>query len=127
MLLALLPACASIAPPPPRLAVSPNPNINITIAIAQQQLAPPSPPSSVRVGAMLVLGSEIGRFARDAIELALQDVNAAADVLPRTQLLLDLLDTGCDPVQGAACGIPLCCFRPVCLAVCFASEMPSNP
>ena len=68
------------------------------------------PPSSVSIGAMLVFNTEIGNFARVAIELAIQDVNNATDVLPHTQLILESLDTGCNPVQGAACGKCLTCI-----------------
>lgn len=63
------------------------------------------PPASVKIGALLDISSTTGMFARLAIQLAVQDVNKAEDVLNGTQLVLEMFDTGSNPVRGAACGM----------------------
>lgn len=65
------------------------------------------PPASVKIGALLDINSTTGMFARLAIQLAVQDVNKAEDVLNGTQLVLEMFDTGSNPVRGAACAVEL--------------------
>ncbi|KAI5078485.1 hypothetical protein GOP47_0006156 [Adiantum capillus-veneris] len=65
------------------------------------------PPPSVKIGALLAFNTNIGEFARKAIELAVQDVNNAEDVLNGTRLDLKMYNTGCTPIQGAASAMEL--------------------
>lgn len=57
-------------------------------------------PSEVAVGALFTYDSTIGRAARLAIELAVDDVNADRTVLAGTQLKLITQDTNCSGFLG---------------------------
>lgn len=59
-----------------------------------------APPSEVAVGALFTYDSTIGRAAKLAIELAVDDVNSDGKVLPRTQLNLVPQDTNCSGFLG---------------------------
>eukprot|EP00250_Pteridium_aquilinum_P018745 c24192_g1_i1 orf=704-3022(+) len=65
------------------------------------------PSSSVKIGALVDFNTTIGEFARQTIQLAVQDVNNAEDVLHGTQLVVEMFDTGYNPIQGAACAVEL--------------------
>jgi ionotropic glutamate receptor len=66
-------------------------------------------PSEVAVGALFTYDSTIGRAARLAIELAVDDVNADRTVLAGTQLKLITQDTNCSGFLGTIEGYyPLC-------------------
>lgn len=60
----------------------------------------PSRPSFVSVGALFTFNSTIGRVARLAIELAVEDVNANSDVLGGTRLNVIVQDTNCSGFIG---------------------------
>lgn len=62
------------------------------------------PPSEVAVGALFTYDSTIGRAARLAIELAVDDVNADRTVLAGTRLNLLAQDTNCSGFLGAVEG-----------------------
>ena len=64
-------------------------------------------PSEVAVGALFTYDSTIGRAARLAIELAVDDVNADGTVLAGTKLSLKSRDTNCSAFLGTVEG---CCF-----------------
>ena len=57
-------------------------------------------PSEVALGALFTYDSTIGRAARLAIELAVDDVNADRTVLAGTQLKLITQDTNCSGFLG---------------------------
>lgn len=57
-------------------------------------------PSAVAVGALFTYESTIGRAARLAIELAVDDVNADRTVLAGTKLNLITQDTNCSGFLG---------------------------
>ena len=57
-------------------------------------------PSEVAVGALFTFDSTIGRAARLAIELAVDDVNADRTVLAGTQLKVITQDTNCSGFLG---------------------------
>ncbi|PWZ21025.1 Glutamate receptor 3.4 [Zea mays] len=59
-----------------------------------------APPSEVAVGALFTYDSTIGRAARLAIELAVDDVNADRTVLAGTRLNLLAQDTNCSGFLG---------------------------
>ena len=61
-------------------------------------------PSEVAVGALFTYDSTIGRAARLAIELAVDDVNADAKVLSGTKLNLMPMDTNCSGFLGTIKG-----------------------
>lgn len=60
----------------------------------------PSRPSSVTVGALFTFNSTIGRVAKLAIELAVEDVNADSEVLGGTRLNVIAQDTNCSGFVG---------------------------
>jgi hypothetical protein len=61
----------------------------------------------IKVGALLGVNSSIGQVALASIQLAVQDVNSNASVLPGYELSLITADTACDAFQGASSGISL--------------------
>lgn len=63
-----------------------------------------APPSEVAVGALFTYDSTIGRAARLAIELAVDDVNADRTVLAGTRLNLLAQDTNCSGFLGTVEG-----------------------
>ncbi|MCO5550214.1 hypothetical protein L7F22_034260 [Adiantum nelumboides] len=65
------------------------------------------PPPSVKIGALLAFNTTIGEFAQRAMQLAVQEVNNAEDVLSGTRLDLKIYNTGCTPIQGAASAVEL--------------------
>lgn len=63
------------------------------------------PSSTLKIGALLTFNSTIGKFALETIQLAIQNVNKAPNLLNGSQLLLHMFDSHCDAVLGAASGI----------------------
>ena len=61
-------------------------------------------PSEVALGALFTYDSTIGRAARLAIELAVDDVNADGTVLSGTKLSLKSRDTNCSAFIGTVEG-----------------------
>lgn len=61
-------------------------------------------PSEVAVGALFTYDSTIGRAARLAVELAVDDVNADGTVLAGTKLSLKTHDTNCSAFIGTVRG-----------------------
>jgi ABC-type branched-subunit amino acid transport system substrate-binding protein len=59
---------------------------------------------SVKLGALVSFNSTIDAFVQQAIQLAVHDVNNAEDVLHGSELVLEMFDSGQDPVQAASCG-----------------------
>lgn len=58
-------------------------------------------PEAVNIGAVLSYGSPVGKAAKAAIEMAVDDVNADPDVLAGTRLDLTMEDTNCSPFVGS--------------------------
>lgn len=56
----------------------------------------------VNIGALLSYGSIIGRVAKQAIELAVQDINKNDSLLKGRNLVVHMMDTNCNAFQGAA-------------------------
>ena len=77
------------------------------LALAAAAGAAGARPSEVAVGALFTYDSTIGRAARLAIELAVDDVNADGTVLSGTKLSLKSRDTNCSAFLGTVEG---CCF-----------------
>eukprot|EP00252_Welwitschia_mirabilis_P010788 TRINITY_DN2428_c0_g2_i8.p2 TRINITY_DN2428_c0_g2~~TRINITY_DN2428_c0_g2_i8.p2 ORF type:complete len:107 (-),score=12.50 TRINITY_DN2428_c0_g2_i8:74-394(-) len=57
-------------------------------------------PSSVNIGALFAFDSTIGRVARTAIELAVEDVNGSQDILNGTEIKLFSVDSNCNAFLG---------------------------
>lgn len=76
-------------------------------AAARAATAAGARPSEVAVGALFTYDSVIGRAARLAIELAVDDVNADRTVLAATQLSLIAQDTNCSGFLGTIEGLLL--------------------
>ncbi|MCO5556251.1 hypothetical protein L7F22_009797 [Adiantum nelumboides] len=64
-------------------------------------------PGHVKIGALFAFNSTVGKLVRDAIQLAVNDVNNALEVLNGTELEMEMFDSGCNPVQGAASAVEL--------------------
>eukprot|EP01018_Ginkgo_biloba_P018042 Gb_41411 [translate_table: standard] len=64
-------------------------------------------PASVNVGALLAYNSIIGKVARIAIQLALEDVNRNTSVLNGTRLVLTMMDSNCSAFIGTAAALEL--------------------
>ena len=61
--------------------------------------------SSLKIGALVSFNSTINVFVQQAIQLAIDDVNNADDdFLHGSKLVLEMFDSGEDPVQAASCG-----------------------
>lgn len=63
--------------------------------------------SSMNIGALVAYNSLIGRVAKEAIDMAVADINKNSSVLPDTKLVLHMLDTNCSAFQGAVEAIEL--------------------
>ncbi|XP_072149430.1 glutamate receptor 3.5 isoform X2 [Setaria viridis] len=74
--------------------------LSLLAAAARAVAAAGARPSEVAVGALFTYDSTIGRAARLAIELAVDDVNADRTVLAGTQLKLITQDTNCSGFLG---------------------------
>jgi ionotropic glutamate receptor len=70
------------------------------LALAAAAAAAGQRPSAVTVGALFTYDSIIGRAARLAMELAVDDVNADPTVLAGTSLNLITQDTNCSGFRG---------------------------
>lgn len=57
------------------------------------------------IGALVSYETLIGQVAKQAIEMAVDDVNRDQSVLNGSQLVLHMLDTNCSALQGAASGM----------------------
>ena len=61
--------------------------------------------ASLKIGALVSFNSTINVFVQQAIQLAIDDVNnAEGDILHGSKLVLEMFDSGQDPVQAASCG-----------------------
>lgn len=58
----------------------------------------------LKIGALVVMNSSIGAVALNAMQLAIDDVNADESVLPDFQLSLEAMDSSCSAFQGAVSG-----------------------
>eukprot|EP00252_Welwitschia_mirabilis_P010775 TRINITY_DN2428_c0_g1_i10.p1 TRINITY_DN2428_c0_g1~~TRINITY_DN2428_c0_g1_i10.p1 ORF type:complete len:535 (-),score=101.88 TRINITY_DN2428_c0_g1_i10:1004-2608(-) len=63
--------------------------------------------SSVNIGALFSVDSVIGRVAKTAIELAVDDVNSREDVLNGTRIQLFVLDSSCNVFVGTEAAFEL--------------------
>jgi len=63
------------------------------------------PPVTVNVGALLAYNTTIGRVAKQAIELALEDVNNSPSLLSETRLVLTMMDSSCSAFIGTAAAL----------------------
>ncbi|KAI5062617.1 hypothetical protein GOP47_0023156 [Adiantum capillus-veneris] len=63
--------------------------------------------SIVNIGALVAYDSLIGRVAKQAIEMAVADINKNNSVLPNSRLVLHMLDTNCSAFQGAVEAVEL--------------------
>ena len=61
-------------------------------------------PSFVNVGALFAFNSTIGRVAKTAIELAVNDVNSNENFLNGTKLVLTMADSNCNALVGTVEG-----------------------
>ncbi|KAH9328287.1 hypothetical protein KI387_000395, partial [Taxus chinensis] len=64
-------------------------------------------PATVNVGALVAYRTTIGRVAKKAIELALEDVNNSETVLNGTQLKLTMMDSNCSAFIGTSAALEL--------------------
>ena len=70
--------------------------ISVSLAIiTRSQTSNPQNITSINIGALYTYNSIIGRAARLAIELALEDVNSDRTILPDTKLNVISHDTNC--------------------------------
>jgi len=69
--------------------------------------SPPRPPATVNVGALLAYNTTMGRVAKQAIEMALEDVNNSPSLLNGTQLVLTMMDSNCSAFLGTAAALEL--------------------
>lgn len=60
----------------------------------------PSRPANVSIGAIFTLNSTIGRIAKIAIELAVEDVNSNPSILGGTKLQVKIMDSNCSGFLG---------------------------
>ena len=91
------------------------------LAVAAVTVTAAARPSEVAVGALFTYDSTIGRAARLAIELAVDDVNADRTVLAGTHLNLLAQDTNCSGFLGTIEGWPPLCFPSVVFFVAHLS------
>ncbi|GLJ46365.1 hypothetical protein SUGI_0977280 [Cryptomeria japonica] len=64
-------------------------------------------PATVNLGALAAYNSTIGRVAKKAIELALEDVNNDKTLLNRTRLVLTMMDSNCSAFIGTSAALEL--------------------
>ncbi|GLJ46350.1 hypothetical protein SUGI_0977080 [Cryptomeria japonica] len=64
-------------------------------------------PATVNVGALVAYDTTIGRVAKKAIELAVEDVNKDGTVLNGTKLVLTMMDTNCTAFIGTSAALEL--------------------
>lgn len=64
-------------------------------------------PATVHVGALVAYDTTIGRVAKKAIELAVEDVNKDKTVLNGTKLVLTMMDTNCSAFIGTSAALEL--------------------
>lgn len=75
--------------------------------IAAQNAGLVKRPDVVHIGALVAYDSTIGKVAKKAIELALEDVNVNSSVLNGTRLVLTMIDTNCSAFLGTAAAMEL--------------------
>jgi hypothetical protein len=80
--------------------------ITIISSMAAAAAAAPNAtaPSAIHIGSLVSYDSFIGRVARTAIQMAVDDVNKAKNLLNGSELVLHMLDTNCSAFTGAAVG-----------------------
>eukprot|EP01018_Ginkgo_biloba_P018050 Gb_20693 [translate_table: standard] len=86
-------------------------------------------PASVNVGALVAYNTTIGKVAKRAIQMALEDVNRNASVLNGTRLVLTMMDSNCSAFIGTAAegnAIPSCLFSPINQKTVGKSKSPSD-
>ncbi|KAH9328298.1 hypothetical protein KI387_000406, partial [Taxus chinensis] len=64
-------------------------------------------PATVNVGALLAYDSTIGRVAKKAIQLALEDVNKDKKLLKGTRIALTMMDSNCSAYIGISAALEL--------------------
>ena len=62
--------------------------------------------SGIRIGALVSYETMIGRAAKKAIQMAIDEINKDKDLLKGSKLMLHMVDTNCSAFQGAAGGKP---------------------
>lgn len=72
-------------------------------------------PSAVKVGAVFTFDSVIGRGAKIAMEMAVEDINSDPKILNGTQLEVIMEDTSCSVFMGLIKGLSL---SPVSMYIC---------
>ena len=60
--------------------------------------------SVIHIGALISYDTIIGRVARKAIQMALDDINKDKNLLNNSELVLHMLDTNCSAFTGVAAG-----------------------
>ena len=60
--------------------------------------------SVIHVGALISYDTIIGRVARKAIQMALDEINKDKNLLNNSELVLHMLDTNCSAFLGVAAG-----------------------
>lgn len=71
-------------------------------------------PGVVKVGAVFTFDSVIGRGAKTAMEMAVEDVNSDPRILNGTRMELIMEDLACSVFMGSIKGFPL---LPLCVCV----------
>jgi hypothetical protein len=74
-------------------------------------------PTNITIGALFTFDSVIGRSARTAIQLAVDDVNRDPDVLSGTNLTIVFQDTNCTGFAGTIQGRQLSLSLSLCLSL----------
>ncbi|XP_057866286.2 glutamate receptor 3.4 isoform X2 [Cryptomeria japonica] len=64
-------------------------------------------PATVNVGALVAYNTTIGRVAKKAIELALEDINNDETLLNGTRLVLTMMDSNCSAFIGTSAALEL--------------------
>ena len=59
----------------------------------------------LHIGVLVSYGTLIGRVAKQAIEMAVDDINRNESFLQGSKLVVHVLDTNCSAFQGAASGL----------------------
>ena len=59
----------------------------------------------LHIGALVSYGTFIGSVAKQAIEMAVDDINRNQSFLQGSKLVLHMVDSNCSAFQGAASGI----------------------
>lgn len=66
-----------------------------------------SAPATLNIGALVAFSSVIGQVAKQALELAVADINRDGTILNGSKVVLQMLDTNCSAFQGAAAAMEL--------------------